>query len=46
MHIHLDVPTVKYNTNEIKNQYQHLRDIPFCDIGDDNVGLLIGTNYA
>ena len=43
---HLDVPTVKYNANEIKNQYQHLRDIPFCDISDDNVGLLIGTNYA
>ena len=29
---HLDVPTVKYDANEIKNQYQHLRDIPFCDI--------------
>ena len=43
---HLDVPTVKYDANEIKNQYQHLRDIPFCDINDDNVGLLIGTNYA
>ena len=42
MHIH----TVKYDANEIKNQYQHLRDIPFCDINDDNVGLLIGANYA
>ena len=29
---HLDVPTVKYDANEIKNQYQHFRDIPFCDI--------------
>ena len=46
---HLDVPTVKYDANEVKNQYhqyQHLRDIPFCDINGDNVGLLIGTNYA
>ena len=43
---HLDVHTVKYNVNKIKNQYQHLRDIPFCDINDDNVGLLIGANYA
>ena len=43
---HLDVPTVKYDANEIKNQYQHLRDIPFCDINDNIVGLLIGTNYA
>ena len=43
---HLDVPTVKYDGNEIKNQYQHLRDIPFCDINDDNVGLLTGTNDA
>ena len=44
---HLDVPTVKYDANKINNQYQHLRDIPFCDINDDNVGLLlIGTNYA
>ena len=42
----LDVPTVKYDANEIKNQHQHLRDIPFCDINGDNVGLLIGTNYA
>ena len=32
---HLDVPTVKYDANEIKNQYQHLRDILLCDINDD-----------
>ena len=43
---HLDLPTVKYDAKEIKNQYQHLRDIPFSGINDDNVGLLIGTNYA
>ena len=43
---HLDVPPVKYDANEIKNQYQHLRNIPFCDINGDNVGLLIGTNNA
>ena len=42
----LDIPTVKYDANKIKNQYQHLRDIPFCDINDNIVGLLIGTNYA
>ena len=42
----MHIRTVKYDANEIKNQYQHLRDIPFCDINDDNVGLLIGTNYA
>ena len=35
---HLDVPTVKYDVNEIKNQYRHLRNIPFCEINDDNVG--------
>ena len=35
---HLDVTTVKYDANEIKNQYQHLKDIPFCDINGDNVG--------
>ena len=43
---HLDLPTVKYDTNEIKNQHQHLRNIPLYDINGDNVGLLIGTNYA
>ena len=43
---HLDVPIIKYDTNEIKNQYQHLREIPFYDINDDNVGLLIGTHYS
>ena len=43
---HLDVPTIKYDTNEIKNQYQHLREIPFYDINDDNVGLLISTHYS
>ena len=43
---HLDIPIVKYDANEIKNQYQQLRDIPFCNINDDNVELLIGTNYA
>ena len=43
---HLDVPTVKYDGKEIKNQYQHLRDIPFCNRNNDNVGLLIRTNYA
>ena len=43
---HPDVHTVKYDVNEIKNQYQHLRDIPSYDINDDNVGLLIGANYA
>ena len=37
---------LKYDDNEIKNQYQHLRDIFFCNINDDNVGLLIDTNYA
>ena len=41
---HLEVPTVKYDANEIKNQ--HLRGITFCDINDDNGGLLKGTNYA
>ena len=40
------MPTVKYDSSEIKNQYQHLRDIPFCNKNDDNAGLLIGTNYA
>ena len=43
---HLDVPTVKYDGNEIKNQYHHLGDISFYDINGDNVGLLIVTNYA
>ena len=43
---HLDVPTVNCDANKIKNQYQHLRYIPFCDINDDDVGLSIGTNYA
>ena len=42
----MHIRTVKYNANEIKNRYQHLRDIPFYDINDNNVGLLIGTNYA
>ena len=37
---HLDVPTVKYDANEIKNQYQHFRNIPFCDINSDNVFIL------
>ena len=45
------MPTMKSRneineSNEIKNQYQHLRNIPFCDINGDNVRLLIGTNYA
>ena len=40
---HLDVPTVKYDVNKIKNQYRHLRDIPFREINGDNVGLLIGS---
>ena len=43
---HLDIPTVNYNTNKIKNQYQHLKDIPFCNIKGDNIRLLIDTNYA
>ena len=43
---HLDVNTIKFDDNEIKNQYQHLRDIPFCDINCDNVGLLIATHYS
>ena len=30
----------------VKNQHQHLRNSPFCDINCDNVELLIGTNYA
>ena len=43
---HLDVTTVKHDANEIKNQYQHLKDILFCDINDGNIGLLIGINYS
>ena len=43
---HIDVPTVKYHANKIKNQYQHYRNILFRDINGDNVELLIGTNYA
>ena len=43
---HLDVPAIKYDANEIKNQYQHLWDIPFYDINGDNVRLLIGKKYA
>ena len=29
---HLDVPTIKYDANKIKNQYRHIRHIPFRDI--------------
>ena len=34
----LDVHTIKYDANKIKNQYHHLRGIPFCDVNGDNVG--------
>ena len=43
---HLDVPTVKYDASKVKNQYHHLRDIAFCDVNGDKVGLLISTNYT
>ena len=42
---HLDVPTIKY-AKEIKNQHQHLRDIPPSDINGDNIGLLIAVNVG
>ena len=41
----LNLPRVQYDVNEMKSKFSHLADITFPEFKDDEVTLLIGTNY-
>ena len=41
----LNLPRVQYDVNEMKSKFSHLADIAFPEFKDDEVTLLIGTNY-
>ena len=41
----LNLPKVQYDVNEMKSKFSHLADITFPEFKEDEVMLLIGTNY-
>ena len=41
----LNLPRVQYDVNEMKSKFSHLADITFPEFKEDEVPLLIGTNY-
>ena len=41
----LNLPKVQYDVNEMKSKFSHLANITFPEFKEDEVTLLIGTNY-
>ena len=41
----LNLPKIQYDVNEMKSKFSHLPDITFPEFKEDEVTLLIGTNY-
>ena len=41
----LSLPKVQYDVNEMKSKFSHLADITFPEFKEDELTLLIGTNY-
>ena len=41
----LNLPKVQYDVNEMKSKFSHLADITFPGFKEDEVTLLIDTNY-
>ena len=41
----LNLPKIQYDVNEMKSKFSHLPDITFPEFKENEVTLLIGTNY-
>ena len=41
----LNLPKGQYDVNEMKSKFSHLADVTFPEFKEDEVTLLIGTNY-
>ena len=42
----LNLPKVQYDINDMKRKFSHLANITFPEFKEDEVTLLIGTNYT